>query len=127
MKYSFGKFNKEKIFDIDTSDFDYVSLEDLYNRDGEGAVYRIRGLYIGTKSNFDPETPILATDNEYVNIPVHQLDEIKAMLADKQTIKAINDGDCAFVIETYHQKRFNKDCYAAKWVDYAEAIANAAE
>ena len=122
-KFTFAKFNKERLFDIDTTDFDYCNLEDLYNLNGEDAVYQVRGLYIGTKSNFDPETPILATDSEYVNLPVHQLADVKAMLADKAAISAINAGECGFVIEKYHQKRFNRDCYSAVWVDYNDAIA----
>lgn len=123
-KFTFSKFNKEKIFDVDTSDFDYTSLEELFNRDGEGMVYKVRGLYIGTKSNYDPETPILATDSEYVNLPVHHLDEVKAMLKDATAIKAINDGECGFTIEKYYQKRFKKDCYAAVWCDYLDGVAN---
>lgn len=126
-KYSFAKFNKERLFDIDTTEFDYVDLEDLYNKNGEGAVYQVRGLYIGTKSNYDPETPILATNEEYVNLPVHQLAEVKAMLADKRAIEGINNGVCGFKIEKYYQKRFKKDCYAAIWGDYEELLAEAAE
>ena len=126
-KYSFAKFNKERLFDIDTTEFDYCDLEDLYNENGEGAVYPVRGLYIGTKSNYDPETPILATDKEYVNLPVHQLSEVKAMLADKRAIEGINAGACGFKIEKYYQKRFKKDCYAAIWGDYQELLAEAAE
>lgn len=126
-KYSFAKFNKERLFDIDTTEFDYVDLEDLYNKNGEGAVYQVRGLYIGTKSNYDPETPILATNEEYVNLPVHQLAEVKAMLADKRAIEGINAGNCGFKIEKYYQKRFKKDCYAAIWGDYEELLAEAAE
>ena len=126
-KFTFTKFNKEKLFDIDTTEFDYTSLEDLYNANGENAVYQVRGLYIGTKSNYDPETPILATNEEYVNLPVHQLEEVKAMLADRRAVDAINAGDCGFKIEKYYQKRFKKDCYTAIWCDYADALAEAAE
>lgn len=126
-KYSFAKFNKERLFDIDTTEFDYVDLEDLYNENGEGAVYQVRGLYIGTKSNYDPETPILATDSTYVNLPVHQLAEVKAMIADKHAVEGVNSGACGFKIEKYYQKRFKKDCYAAIWGNYDELLAEAAE
>lgn len=126
-RINFAKFNKERLFDIDTTEFDYVSLEDLYNTNGADAVYQVRGLYIGTKSDYDPETPILATNEEYVNLPVHQLEEVKAMLADRKAIDGINAGYCGFKIEKYYQKRFKKDCYAAIWVDYDSAIAEAAE
>ena len=93
-KFSFAKFNKERLFSVDTSDYDYLKLEDLYNRDGEGSVYPVLGVYIGTKSKFDAETPILATDEAYINLPVHQLDEVKSMLEDSNAVAAINAGQC---------------------------------
>lgn len=127
MGFSFEKFNKEKLFDIDTSDFEYTDLESLYKKHGEGEVYRVRGLYLGTKSLYDPETPLLATDSEYVNLPVHQLNEVKAMLGDRRAIEAINAGEAGFTIECYYQKRFKKNCYAAHWVDYNDATAQANE
>lgn len=121
--FNFSKFNKERLFTVDTSDFDYTSLEDLYNANGANEVYKLCGAYIGTKSLYDPEAPMIATDKEYVNLPVHQLSEIKAMLADKQAIKAINDGEAGFVIDSFYQKRFQKTCYVARWGTYSDLIA----
>lgn len=112
---NFSKFNKDRLFDIDTTDFYYKDLETLYEENGEDYVYTLRGLYISTKSQYDPEAPIIATDEEYVNIPVHQLDEIKAMLGDPRAIAAINNGEAGFTISKYYQKRFKKDCYKAVW------------
>lgn len=123
MAFSFSNFNKERLFDIDTSEFDYLSLEDLYKRDGKGTVYTVRGAYIGTKSKFDPEVPMVAIDDCYVNLPVHQLDEIKAMLADRRAIDGINKGQAGFVIEEFYQKRFEKTCYAARWGNVNELVA----
>lgn len=124
--FNFASFNKERLFTIDTGDFDYVNLEDLVKRDGEGVVYKVRGVYVGTKSLYDPEAPMLATESEYVNLPVHQLPEIKAMLADRRAIDAINNGECGFVIESFYQKRFKKTCYAARWGNFAELEAEVA-
>lgn len=118
----FGKFNKERIFTIDTSGFDYKSLGELESEYGEDTPIRLRGVYIGTKSQFDPEVPIIATDECYVNLPVHQLDEIKAMLKDPAAIRAINNGEAGFTIGTYFQKRFNKECYKAVWCDYEDEV-----
>lgn len=125
MAFSFSNFNKERLFDIDTSDFDYANLEDLFKRDGEGTVYTIRGAYIGTKSQFDPEVPMVAIDDCYVNLPVHQLPEIKAMLADRRAIDGINKGQAGFVIEEFYQKRFKRTCYAARWGNVNELVAEA--
>lgn len=120
MAFNFTKFNKERLFTIDTTSFDYTNLEQLYNENGSDAIYKVRGLYIGTKSIYDEEAPVIATESEYVNLPVHQLGEIKAMLADKRAIKAINDGECGFIIEEYYQARFKKNCYVARWCNYEE-------
>lgn len=127
MAFNFSKFNKERLFDVDTSGFDYVNLEDLFEENGEDHVYKITGVYIGTKSTFDDESPIIAIEDTYVNLPQHQLPEVKAMLADKAAIKAINDGQAGFVIDSYYQKRFKKTCYAARWGSYDELIAETAE
>ena len=127
MAFNFSKFNKERLFDVDTSSFDYVNLEDLYTANGEDQVYKLTGVYIGTKSEFDDESPLVAIEDSYVNLPQHQLAEIKAMLADKAAIKAINEGQAGFVIESYYQKRFKRTCYAARWGSYEDLMAEKAE
>lgn len=116
---SFASFNRTRLFNIDTTDFEYLKLKDLYERDGDGATYVIRGLYLGTKSDFAEETPIVATDDCYVNIPQHQLIDIKEMLNDKQAINMINAGTAGFMIDKYVKKLKNgtKTCYKAVWVD----------
>lgn len=119
MAFSFSKrYNVERKFDVDTSDFEYCSLEDLFNEIGgdENATFEIRGIYINTKGKFD-DAPCIAIDDRYVNLPSHLTGACRAMLDDDQCIKAINDGKCGFSIYQYHQKRFNKDCYGVKWVD----------
>ena len=124
--FNFSSFNKERLFTIDTGDFDYTNLEDLVKRDGEGHVYKVCGVYIGTKSLYDPEAPMLATESEYVNLPVHQLPEVKAMIADRRAVDAINNGEAGFVIESFYQKRFKKTCYAARWGNYADLMSESA-
>lgn len=119
MAFSFSKkYNVQKLFDIDTSDFEYCSLEELFNEMGgdETNVFVIRGVYINTKGNFD-DAPVLAIDDRYVNLPAHLTGACRAMLEDVSCIKAINEGKCGFSIYQYHQKRFNKDCYGVKWED----------
>lgn len=113
----FTSFNKKRLFNVDTSEFDYTKLEDLYKKNGPDWEYQLKAVYIGTKSEFDPETPMVAIDGFYVNLPVHQLEEIKEMLGNPRAIKAINEGKAGFIIRHYFQKRFNKDCYSAEWID----------
>lgn len=120
--FTFGSFNKERLFNVDTTSFDYTSLESLFEENGEDSVYQILGAYIGTKSQFDPETPLVAIDGYYVNIPVFQLSEVKAMLDSRQAIAAINAGLAGFTIEQYEKKlkKGSRTCYKAVWCDYNE-------
>lgn len=115
-KWSFAKqYNKERLFDIDTSGFDYYNLEEIFDGDEE-TVWQFRGLYINTKGNFEPQ-PVVALKDGYVNLPAHMCDVCKEMLKDRRFIAAVNMGTCGFTIYQYEQKRFNKDCYAIRWID----------
>ena len=119
-RVSFSKrFNTEKLFNIDTTDFEYHSLEELTEQPGdepEDRVYVVRGIYINKKSLYDP-SPVIALDDCYVNFPAHLLDVCQEMISDRAAVDAINEGHCGFRVTKYHQKRFNKDCYSVEWID----------
>ena len=119
-RVSFSKrFNTEKLFNIDTADFEYHSLEELTEQPGdepEDSVYVVRGIYINKKSLYDP-SPVIALDDCYVNFPAHLLDVCQEMISDRAVVDAINEGHCGFRVTKYHQKRYNKDCYSVEWVD----------
>ena len=115
-RYSFAnEFNREKLFDIDTSGFDYMSLEDIYDGD-ESRVFPCCGVYMSTKGYYG-EHPVIATESYYVNLPQHLTDMVRSILNDKRAIKAINDGLVGFTIYSYEQKRFGTVCYSIRWVD----------
>lgn len=139
MAFSFSKkFNKEKLFKINTDGFEYVSLEDLYNETKEmvlldadedtmsdpdemkshieSTVFQVRGIYINTKGLYD-DAPVVALDSAYVNLPAHLTPICKEILADPQAIAAINAGRVGFTIYTYVKPAYNKTCYSIKWVD----------
>ena len=115
MAHSFAKrFNKEKLFNVDCSDFEYYSLEDMYKDDN--TVYPVRGIYLNNKSLYDP-APVIATDSYYVNLPAHMYEDCKSILQDKTAIADINRGVVGFKIYKYIQKKFNRECYSIEWVD----------
>ena len=141
MAFSFSKkFNKEKVFKINTEGFEYVSLETLYKETGdmisnniyeecgeypedeyvvvqiEGTVFQVRGVYINTKGLYD-DAPVLALDSAYVNLPAHLTPICKEILNDSQAVAAINAGKVGFTIYTYEKPAFRKTCYSIKWVD----------
>jgi len=123
--FSFSKkFNTKKLFNIETENFEYISLEDLYSnteasQEGEEQlpqVYTIRGIYINNKGLFEP-SPVAALDDCYVNLPAHLTQTCQQMINDPIAVVAINQGHCGFRIEKYHQKKYNRDCYSIEWVD----------
>ena len=119
-RFSFNKkFNTEKLFNIDTENFEYMSLEDLAASTAsseEAPVFIVRGIYINRKSIYEP-APVVALDDCYVNLPNHLLEVCEEMLHDRVAVDEINKGACGFRIEKYHQKRYDKDCYSVEWVD----------
>ena len=119
-RFSFSKkFNTEKLFNIETEDFEYMSLEDLAKATAsseEPVVFIIRGVYINRKSLYDP-SPVVALDDCYVNLPSHLLPACEEMLHDRLAVDAINQGRCGFRIEKYFQKRYQRECYSVEWVD----------
>ena len=71
MSFSFSSsYNKKKLFNIDTTDFDYKKLEELWKENavvepetGEEVctkVFPVCGIYLNKKSQFDPQ-PVVAT------------------------------------------------------------------
>lgn len=119
MAWSFSKrYNTEKLFDVETSGFDYFTLEDLWDKygDDENTIYVIRGVYINTRSMFEPQ-PVIALEDCYVNLPSHLTNLCREMLSDRLFINAVNKGQCGFTIYKYLQKRFNEEYFGVRWVD----------
>lgn len=125
-KFSFSNFNKERLFTFDTSEITgvYTNLEKLFKEFGEDKIYQVKGLYISKFSQFDPEAPILAMDTTYVNLPQHQLAEVKNIMNDDAAVRAINAGYCGFMIRPYEKtitlpngKNKTSTYYSAVWCD----------
>ena len=133
--FSFSSFNKERPFTFDTSiiselhpqtesqrkihDDRYITLKELFEQNGADKEYQIRWLGINTKSEYNDESPVLALSTIYVNLPQHQLVEIKSMMGDKNAVRAINSGYAGFKIREYTTKINKKEkiCYSAQWID----------
>ena len=125
MSFSFASsFNTKKLFNVDTSDYEYKKLEELWNENSEiieddevcNKVFPVLGLYLNKKSKFEPQ-PVVATDECYVNLPASMFDSAIDILSDPRAIQAINSGKVGFQIEKYFQKRYQKDCYSIHWID----------
>lgn len=130
MAFNFSKFNStnSKFTNMDSTEFrrnpnnkngePYFSLREMVEEYGEDAMYKITGMYINTKGTLKdvPESPVVATESEYVNLPVFQLKEVKAIIADDEAVEAINAGKCGFFIETYTNEYGEQ--LKVVWCDY---------
>lgn len=110
-----SKFNRQNLFDVDTKDFKWVKLEELFNTDPQKQ-YKVLGVFINHKSKFG-DSPVAIIDGFLVNLPRHELDQVKDMLDDNEIIQYIRDGHVAFSVYEYHSTTYNRDAYSVEWLD----------
>lgn len=114
-----SKYNKGGVtFEIDIKNFRFVTLEELFARDGGNTIFGIDGLYINKKSSFgDHPVAIVGSEEMLVDLPAHLTEDVKEMLQDKEVIDAIKDCKVGFTVEQYEQKKYKKLCYGIRWED----------
>lgn len=117
-----SKFNNANAFmDIDTSNYNYVSLKDVLD-ETKGKAYPIKGLFINAKGNFGAEAVAIG-DHVLINLPRYVVDSVKEMLDNEIVIDAIKQGRVGIKVHTYRNK-FSKqkdgsiqDFYSVEWID----------
>ena len=109
-----NKHNKGSKFTFDTSKLPYMERSLAFKQYGENVV-KVRAIYINTKSKFG--APIVATENELINLPSYMLNECKAIIEDQDDVDAINAGKVGIVFEEFEDKTFHKKCIGVRWVD----------
>lgn len=117
-KFSFAsKFNKTS-FGIDTTDFTFVKLTDLFNskQDGGGdVVHPIDGVYVHKSQLGDSPVIIDAANKRLVNLPSFTGETIREILQDSDAIQAIKDDKVGYTI--YEYESHGKKCYNITFVD----------
>ena len=112
-----NKYNKTKLFSFSIpSEYEYISLSELYQKNGKDKVYPVLAMYINKKSRYG-EAPILATDENLVNIPTHMLDTVKTMMNDEEVIDACNNKKLGFTIYQYVNRNNKELNFSINWVD----------
>lgn len=145
MAFSFGSFNKARMFDVDNTNFVthttynskgevkennmYWSCKEMYELNGADHLYIVRGAYINDLKNKEnrrdgeksravtSESAAVAIEDRYITIPSFQIPEIKAMLENDAAIDMIRNGKAGFYIEEY-ENSFGIN-YKAIWTDVA--------
>lgn len=104
------------------STFEFFKLSDLYNEDPD-AVHIIRALWINDGGVYGP-SPVTTLEDRYINLPGHLVDTVKEMIADSETVDAINNEKLGFTVRSYikqlkakNGKTVEKTCYSVTFVD----------
>lgn len=111
------KFNKVT-FNIDTTDYVYTKLGDIYNsKDNGGAdvMHRIDGVFVNNSQFGD--SPVII-NNEYkqlINLPKHMGGTIREILKDAEAVEFIKSGKAGFMI--YEYETHGKKCYSINFID----------
>lgn len=117
MKSFASKYNKTT-FGIDTTDFQYTKLADIFNSQNEGGkdvVHKINGLYVH-KSRLGDSPVIIDEENKrLVNFPSYIAGTVREILADDEAVQAIKDGKVGYTIYEYESR--GKKCHSISFVD----------
>lgn len=115
MAFSFAtKFNKTS-FGIDTTDFKYVKLADMYAQEGGDTIHAINGIFVHKSPLGESPVVIDADAKLLVNFPAHTTETAKEILSDADAVLAIKDGKVGYTI--YEYDSHGKKCYGVNFVD----------
>ena len=112
--------NKTNNWDIDTTDFQFISIKELIESEGRDAVYTVRGAYINPAHkakgiDFAP-APIIITDGFLVNLPAFMTETIETcLLADLEAVEAVKSGKVGMI--GYKYKSHGKECFNVRFVN----------
>lgn len=118
-----SKFNLGNAFnDIDTKDFEYVSLEDIYNVQGLKPL-QVNGVFINNKGKYGPSAVAISIETKkLINLPTHEVENVQDMLKDDVVIDAFKKGRVAIQTKPYTNAysgkgENKKEFYSCVWVD----------
>lgn len=117
MKSFASKFNKTT-FGIDTTDFQYTKLADIFNSENEGGkdvIHDINGIYVHKSQLGDSPVIIDEKNKRLVNLPTHTAETVREILADDEAVQTIKDGKVGYMI--YEYESHGKKCYSISFVD----------
>lgn len=107
-----SKYNR-RVFDVDTTNFEYAKLFDLYTAD-RSRVYKVAGFF--TPKNSKWEAPVaIVLPNLLVNLPSHMSDTVNNILSNAEDVESIREGKVGFTIYPYDVN--GRTCYSIKFVD----------
>ena len=116
--FSFASTFNKTSFGIDTTDFPFVKLTDIYNSDKDGGgdvVHPINGMYVHKSQLGDSPVNIDAENIRLVNLPQFTGDTVREILANPDAVDAIKANKVGYTI--YEYESHAKKCYGITFVD----------
>lgn len=116
--FSFASAFNKTSFGIDTTDFPFVKLTDIYNGKKDGGkdvVHPINGIYIHKSQLGDSPVIIDAENKRLVNLPQFMGATIREILANSEAVEAIKANKVGYTI--YEYESHAKKCYGISFVD----------
>ena len=94
------KFNKSELLFNDNERFEeFKTLEDLFNADGSGTVYGVKGVYTYTSTY--GKGCFIKSDGFNISLPSHMVDIIEGIRNDSESVQEINEGKVGVDIYSY--------------------------
>lgn len=116
--FSFASTFNKTSFGIDTTDFPFVKLTDIYNGDNDGGgdvVHPINGMYVHKSQLGDSPVIIDAENKRLVNLPAFLAGTVREILANSDAVDAIKANKVGYTIYEYDSHA--KKCYGITFVD----------
>ena len=117
---SFAKKHKKGAIDwqVNTENFDYFKLKDLFEMNGAEEAYTLKGVFINRNKSEKQlkefgASPVGILEDRFVNLPNHMLSEVEEILKDEEDIASIMNGEAVFKIREYESH--GKTCYGLDW------------
>lgn len=116
--FSFASTFNKTSFGIDTTDFPFVKLVNIFKDEKEGGgdvVHPINGLYVHKSQLGDSPVIIDAENKRLVNLPQFTGDTIREILENNEAVDAIKANKVGYRI--YEYESHAKKCYGITFVD----------
>ena len=108
-------FNKGRLFEIDTKDFVYVKLSELYGTDGADVIHPVDGFIFHHGKLGKSVVIIDEQAKKLVNVPSHMADTFEEISKNAEAVETIKNHKVGYIIYTYESH--GRECYNIRFVD----------
>ena len=111
---------------IDTTDFEYYKLQDLYEKDGADTTYQLLGVFINSNKTekelkeYGPSVVGILED-KLINLPGHMAEEVREIMNSEEDVADIKAGNVWFKIRSYESH--SKTCFSPDWLEEDEVAS----